>query len=68
MTGNEIILNMSNSEFFRPTELINSLYELGLRMNMKVNSDVKDTNIYTHPYIGKTLDLIVKRILNFKVK
>jgi hypothetical protein len=67
MSGNEILLNMSNAEFFRKTEIINSLYELSLRMNMKVNEDVRDTNIMTHPYISKTIQLAVKTVENFKV-
>jgi hypothetical protein len=67
MSGNEIILNMSNSEFFRRTEIITSIYELAVRMNMKVNADVKDTDILAHPYIGKTVQLAIKYIQNLKV-
>jgi hypothetical protein len=67
MAGNEIILNMSNSEYFRDSELINGLYELGLRVNLNVNNDVKDYDIVNHPYIGKALTRAAKRMDNLKV-
>jgi hypothetical protein len=67
MTGNEIILNLSNSEFLRKAELINGLYELSLRMGLKANTEVRDYDIIGHPYIGKALQEAKKRMFNLKV-
>jgi hypothetical protein len=67
MTGNEIILNLSNCEYFRHSELINGIYEISKRMNLKVNEDVINYDIVNHPYIGKALAEAKKKMFNFKV-
>jgi hypothetical protein len=68
MTGNEILLNLSNSEFLRTSELINGLYELSLRMNLKVNNDVKDYDILNHPYISKALNATYKYMFQYQLR
>jgi hypothetical protein len=67
MNGNEIILNLSNCEFLRRSELINGIYELALRMNLKANTGVRDYDIVNHPYIGKALLEAKKKMFNFNV-
>lgn len=67
MNGNEIILNMSNVDYFRVGELVSSLTELTKRLNRKENEEFKDRDLREHPYIGKVLEIYKKKILSFNV-
>ena len=40
MTGNEILLNMTNFTHFRESELVSSFNELSKRAALRVNKDV----------------------------
>ena len=39
MSGNEILLNLTNCEYFTDIELVASLLELNKRINLDVNSE-----------------------------
>jgi hypothetical protein len=62
MSGNEILLNMENSEFLRDGELINALIELGRRDGQE-NHDWE-----VHPYTKIALVEVKKRIGSFNSK
>lgn len=59
MSGNEILLNMENAEFFRDGELINSLIELS-RRNGQEEHDWE-----VHPYTKAAIDEVYKRLDGF---
>lgn len=37
MSGNEILLNMQNSKYFRDSEIVNALNEFSKRIHLKEN-------------------------------
>ena len=56
MSGNEILLNMENAQYFRDSELINSLIELGKRKGQE------DHDWEIHPYTKNAFDELKKRL------
>lgn len=62
MSGNEILLNLENSEFLRNGELVNALHELSKRRNQ----DQHDWEV--HPYTKLAFDQVKKRLPGFTPK
>jgi hypothetical protein len=67
MSGNEILLNMTNFEYFRNGEIVNSIMELGKRTHLPQNKDLTENNWDEHPYAGKVVKELVKRLPTFNV-
>lgn len=67
MSGNEILLNMQNSEHFRNSELSNALYELSRRIYLPVNENFKEYNWERHEYVKHCMKVLLKRINTFNV-
>lgn len=76
MSGNEILLNMKNAQFFRDSELINSLTEVSKRLYLKQNIflskfyffKIDKETFLENPYFNKAFDLTVKKIKSLNVK
>jgi hypothetical protein len=70
MSGNEILLNMNNAEYFRNTELVSCLNEFSKRLYKKENQEFKEkeVDLTNHPYISKVLSIYQKKILGLNVK
>lgn len=49
MSGNEILLNLQNAQYFRKTELLNAFNELSKRVNLPENRSVYP-DWTAHPY------------------
>jgi hypothetical protein len=62
MSGNEILLNLENSEFLRNSELVNALIELSKRKDQRKH----DWEI--HPYTKLAFDEVKKRSGQFEPK
>ncbi len=69
MSGNEILLNMQNSQHFRNSELSNSLYELSRRISLPVNEthNIKKFDWEKHEYLKNSIKIMLKRINTFNV-
>lgn len=66
MSGNEILLNMRNADFFRNSELCNSLYELSRRVNLPTNKNV-NVEYESHDYVKNAINNVLRKINNFNV-
>ena len=67
MSGNEILLNMRNADYFRHGELCNSVYELSRRINLPANKNMTEYNWEQHEYVKKALKNILINIHSFNV-
>lgn len=68
MSGNEILLNMQNSQHFRNSELSNSLYELSRRLDIPINKSHKNFDWEKHEYVKNCIEVLLRRINTFNVK
>lgn len=66
MSGNEILLNMTNCKYFRHGELVNAVYELSKRIQLPENKGI-ECNWNEHPYLGESLKLMNKKLMIFNV-
>lgn len=60
MSGNEILFNMENYHYFRPTEIMGSLSALS-HIPEQINFKWE-----THPYVSGTLDRLIELMPQFK--
>ena len=67
MSGNEILLNMQNSQHFRNAELSNALYELSRRISLPANENHKEHNWEKHEYVKICVKHLLTRINTFNV-
>lgn len=69
MSGNEILLNMKNSRFFRDRELIYSLKEFSKRVIHPANRPLFQSNysIFQNPLFANTLGLTLRKIQSMSV-
>lgn len=67
MVGNEILLNMKNSDNFRHGELCNSLYELARRTELPANKDLKNIDWEKHEFVKRALNNTIRQLCNFNV-
>lgn len=67
MSGNEILLNMQNSQHFRNSELSNALYELSRRTNLPINRKETNRNWEKHKFVKICLNNLFNRINSFNV-
>jgi hypothetical protein len=67
MSGNEILLNMQNSQHFRNSEISNSLYELSRRISLPINETHRKYDWERHEYVKHCIKIMLKRINTFNV-
>jgi hypothetical protein len=68
MTGNEILLNMKNYEYFRQGELVNAFYELSKRVNLKENEDLGKKEWTRHPYVAPLYRKLIRKMFTYNVR
>lgn len=69
MTGNEILLNMENGDYFRPTEVVGSLSAL-CHIDEQTSIDTQNPRVEfdweKHPYVSRVLDRLIELLPQFK--
>jgi hypothetical protein len=66
MTGNEILLNLENMDYFRTSEKINALLELSHRISLPENSSVKNEAINNYN-VKKLISDVLKILKSLNV-
>jgi len=70
MSGNEILYNMTNCDYFRNGEMVNCLYEFSKRVNLPENREdksIRETDWVSHSFLRPIYQRILLKLPHLNV-